>query len=422
MGPNKLELYQTHCFPNGLRVIHLSSSSPVSYCGFAVNAGTRDERPEEYGMAHFVEHLLFKGTQKRKAWHILNRMENVGGELNAYTTKEDTFIYSSCLSEDAERAIELLCDLVCNSQFPEKEIIKEREVVLDEINSYKDNPSELIFDDFENLLFEDHAIGHHILGEKKFLKKFNQKMCLEFFNEHYRPENMVFFFYGQTAFQKIVRLVEKCWNEKNGLNGNNEELSNRRSQNKRIVPSIIVPKQIETDKKLHQAHVMIGARAYDLHHPKRTGLYLLNNILGGPGMNSRLNLSLREKFGLVYNVEAGLTTYSDSGIITIYFGTDPKSKEKCIELTMKEIDRLRVEKLKLSQLMAAKKQLKGQLGISSDNGENLALGMGKSFLHLKKYDNLQQVYSKIDKITAEELQEIANEVFAENNLFRLTYI
>ncbi len=410
-----MEQYQAHCFPSGLRVIHLSSSSPVSYCGFAVNAGTRDEKPEEHGMAHFVEHLLFKGTQKRKAWHILNRMENVGGELNAYTTKEDTFIYSACLSDDAERAIELLCDLVCNSQFPEKEIIKEREVVLDEINSYKDNPSELIFDDFENLLFEGHAIGHHILGEKKFLKKFNPKMCLRFFKEHYRADNMVFFFYGQTPFQKIVRLVEKYWNGEIERNEKNQE-------NNRVVPSILIPKQVESDKKLHQAHVMIGARAYDLYNPKRTGLYLLNNILGGHGMNSRLNLSLREKYGLVYNVESGLTSYSDSGIISIYFGTDPKSKEKCIELTMKEIGRLCDEKMKPSQLTAAKKQLKGQLGISSDNGENLALGMGKSLLHLGKYDNLQQVYSKIDKVTSEELQEIANEIFAANNLFRLIYV
>jgi predicted Zn-dependent peptidase len=381
-----------------------------------VNAGTRDERAEEYGMAHFVEHLLFKGTQKRKAWHILNRMENVGGELNAYTTKEDTFIYSSCLSDDAERAIELLCDLVCNSQFSEKEIVKEREVILDEINSYKDNPSELIFDDFENLLFEGHAIGHHILGEKKFLKKFNQKMCLEFFRRHYLPENIVFFFYGKTPFQKVIRFVEKYWNERI------DQFPERNGRLEKIIPPVIEAKQIESDKKLHQAHVMIGARAYELHNPRRTGLYLLNNILGGHGMNSRLNLSLREKYGLVYNIESGITSYSDSGIISIYFGTDPKSKDKCIELVMKEVDRLRNEKLKSTQLAAAKKQIKGQLGISSDNGENLALGMGKSFLHLNKYDDLQQVYSKIDKITSEELLEIANEIFAEKNLFRLIYV
>jgi len=411
-----MELYQTYCLPDGLRIIHLPSSGPVSYCGFAVNAGTRDEQPREYGMAHFVEHMLFKGTQKRKAWHILNRMENVGGELNAYTTKEDTFIYAASLSDDTERAIELLCDLVRDSQFPEKEISKEREVVIDEINSYKDNPSELIFDDFEDLLFEGHAIGHHILGEKKILKKFNQKMCLDFFKKHYRPENMVFFFYGQTEFRKVVKMVEKWWrNEGNEKNENNEK-------NGRVVPLINSSKNVDVDKKLHQAHVMIGARAYDLHHPNRTGLYLLNNILGGHGMNSRLNLSLREKYGLVYNVESGLTTYTDSGLISIYFGTDPKSKDRCVELAMKEVDRLKNEKLKPSQLMAAKKQIKGQMGISSDNGENRALGMGKSFLHLNKYNNLQQIYSKIDKVTAADLQEIANEVFEANSLFRLVYV
>ncbi len=412
---SKLEHYETYCLLNGLRIIHKLSPGPVVYCGFAVNAGTRDEQPEEYGMAHFVEHLLFKGTQKRKAWHILNRMENVGGELNAYTSKEETFIYSACLSDDSERAIELLCDLVCNSQFPEKEIIKEKDVVLDEINSYKDNPSELIFDDFENLLFENHAIGHHILGEKKTLKKFNQERCMNFFKQHYRPENMAFFFYGQIPFRKIVRLVEKYWNKEI----NTADLNR---SNKREVPAVIEARQIESDKKLHQAHVMIGARAYDLHNRKRTGLYLLNNILGGHGMNSRLNLSLREKNGLVYNVESGITSYSDSGIITIYFGTDPKSKDRCIELAMKEVHRMCHEKLKPSQLLAAQKQLKGQLGISSENGENIALGMGKSFLHLNKYDNLQQVYAKIDKVTSEDLLEIANEIFDENNLFRLIYV
>lgn len=414
-----MEHYETYSFSNGLRIIHLSSSGPVTYCGFAVNAGTRDERPEEYGMAHFVEHMLFKGTFKRKAWHILNRMENVGGELNAYTTKEDTFVYTSCLSDDVERAVELLCDLVCNSRFPEKEIGKEREVILDEINSYKDNPSELIFDDFENLLFEGHEIGHHILGEKKILKKFNRNMCLSFFKRHYRPDNMIFFFYGQTGFSKVLGLLRKFWNEKNEENERNVKSA---ESNGRIVPSVIETRQIETDKKLHQTHVVVGSRAYALHSEKRTGLYLLNNILGGHGMNSRLNLSLREKYGLVYTVESGITTYSDSGWFSIYFGTDPKSKDKCIGIVMQEINRLRNEKLKPLQLTAAKKQLKGQLGIASDNGENLALGMGKSFLHLNRYDNLQQIYKKIDNITSEELMETANEILDEKNLFRLVYV
>ncbi|MDR3061584.1 MAG: insulinase family protein [Dysgonamonadaceae bacterium] len=396
-------------------MIHLPSSSTVNYCGFAVNAGTRDEQPEEYGLAHFVEHMLFKGTVKRKSWHILNRMENVGGELNAYTTKEDTFVYASCLSDDVERAIELLCDLVCNSRFPDKEIAKEKEVVLDEINSYKDNPSELIFDDFEDLLFEGHGIGHHILGEKKSLKKFNRNKCLSFFKRHYRPDNMVFFFYGQTGFSRVLRLLMRFWNERNGENEGNE-------RNERVVPSVIETRQVEIDKKLHQAHVMIGSRAYDLHSEKRTGLYLLNNILGGHGMNSRLNLSLREKYGLVYTVESGITAYSDSGLFSIYFGTDPKSKEKCIGIAMREINRLCNEKLKPLQLTAAKKQLKGQLGIASDNGENRALGMGKNFLHLNQYDNLQRIYEKIDNVTSEELMETANEILNEKNLFRLVYV
>ncbi len=406
--------YESYILPNGLRIIHLLSTNPVSYCGFAVNAGARDELREEFGLAHFVEHMLFKGTKKRKAWHILNRMENVGGELNAYTTKEETFIYSASLTEDTERAIELLSDLVYESQFPEKEIEKEREVVLDEINSYKDNPSELIFDDFENLVFSGHAIGHHILGEKKTLTKFDKKYCSDFFHRFYQPNNMVFFYYGKIPFNKIVKYVSRyVWSENGGFS--------LESKVKRDQPAPITNQQVENNKKLHQAHVIIGARTYSLHHENRTGLYLLNNLLGGPGMNSRLNLSLREKQGLVYTIESNLTTYSDTGILSIYFGCDPKSKEKCIELTQKELQKLCKDKLSTTQLTAAKKQLKGQLGISADHSENIALGLGKSFLHRNKYDNLQEIYSKIDKLTADKLLEIANEILDDKNLFRLIY-
>ena len=404
--------HETFSLPTGLRIIYLPSVSPVSYCGFAINAGARDEDSRQFGLAHFVEHLLFKGTKKRKAWHILNRMENVGGELNAYTTKEETFIYSVCLRENVERAMELLSDLVFNSQFPSAEIEKEKEVILDEINSYKDNPSELIFDEFENVLFKGNEFGHHILGEEDSLNSFTSATCHHFVNQFYHPENMIFFFYGKTDFSKIIRLTTKYFSEKKDIPA---------FAKKRITPEVICPTKEEADKDLHQSHVMIGARGYNYLNKKRIGLYLLNNILGGPGMNSRLNMSLREKYGLVYTVESGLTSYSDTGVFSIYFGCDHKSEGKCIQLVHKELKKLRENQLTTSQFNTALKQLKGQLGISCDNKENIALGMGKSFLHFNKYDNLQEIYKKIDSLQANDLLAIANDIFDEDRLFSLIF-
>ncbi|MDR0866505.1 MAG: insulinase family protein [Candidatus Symbiothrix sp.] len=405
---------QTEIFSlsNGLRIIYLPSVSPVSYCGFAVNAGTRDENVRQFGLAHFVEHTLFKGTRKRKAWHILNRMENVGGELNAYTTKEETFIYSICLSEDIERAVELLADLVFHSQFPEAEIEKEREVVIDEINSYKDNPSELIFDEFEDLLFKGSELGHNILGEEETLNTFTSASCREFVNTFYHPENMVFFFYGKTPFNKIIRLATKYFLEKESVSV---------SERIRITPGIVPPVKEKTGKDLHQTHALIGGRAYSYHDNQRIGLFLLNNMLGGPGMNSRLNLSLREKYGLVYTVESGLTSFCDTGVFSIYFGCDHESQAKCLQLTYKELKKFREVQLSASQLHAAVKQLKGQLGVSNDHRENVALGMGRSFLHFNKYESLPEVYQKIDALTASQLLEIANAIFDEQALSQLIF-
>jgi predicted Zn-dependent peptidase len=408
----KFMLYESDTLPNGLRIIHQDSDSPVSYCGYVINVGTRDEFIQEFGMAHFLEHMLFKGTEKRKSHHILNRMENVGGELNAYTTKEETFIYSVFLEEDFERAIELLSDLVFHSQFPDPEIEKEREIILDEINSYKDNPSELIFDDFENILFSGHEIGHNILGEKETLQTFNQSSCKQFFNSFYQPTNMVFFSTGRILFSKVIKLVTKY---STGINSNHQIPIHRKS------PESIKPEQITISKDLFQTHVLIGTRAYDMKNINQMGLYLLNNILGGPGMNSRLNVVLRENHGLVYNVESNLTSYTDTGIFSIYFGCDNKNTKKCLELTDKEIRTLCKNKLTDNQLSAAKKQLKGQLGIARDNKENLCLSMGKSFLHRNHFDDLPVIYKKIDNLTASQLLVIANEIFDRNNFSRLIY-
>lgn len=404
--------YLFHTLPNGLRIVYLPSVSPVAYCGFAINAGARDENPQQFGLAHFVEHQLFKGTLKRKARHILNRMENVGGELNAYTTKEDTFLYSICLSEDTGRAMELLADLVFHSQFPEPEIEKEREVIFDEINSYEDNPSELIFDEFENLLFKGNEMGHPILGEKETLNTFTTASCRDFAGAFYHPENMVFFYYGKSSFNRIVRLAGNYFSEERPLFS---------PAKKRISPETIPPVREKVEKELHQTHIIIGGQGYSYHNKQRTGLFLLNNILGGPCMNSRLNISLREKRGLVYTVESNLTSYGDTGVFNIYLGCDPELEHKCIELIDKELKKICTVGLSTSQLNAAAKQLKGQLGIASENKENIALKMGKSFLHLNRCDSLAETCEKIDALSSKQLLEIANEICREEKLFRLIY-
>ncbi len=403
--------YQSYTLNNGLRIIHLPSNSQVSYCGFAINAGSRDEIDGEFGMAHFVEHMLFKGTQKRKARHILNRMEVVGGELNAYTTKEETFIYSIFLEQHFGRAFELLSDLVFHSGFPEKEAKKEIEVIIDEINSYEDNPSELIYDEFENMLFEGHGLGHYILGDSKTLRKSSGKKGLEFVRNHYRPSNMIFFSMGKTDFKKIIRLAERFTGS----------ISNNPIENNRISPKEISVKEISRHKKTSQTHMILGNQSYSIKDPKRAGLYLLNNILGGPGMNSRLNIALRELNGLVYQVDSSLTSYTDTGYFSIYFGTEKKNKDKCLQLVLKELKRLRENKFTASQLHAAKKQLIGQLGVGSDNHENVFLGMGKSFLHFNEYDTPEEVFAKIQSVTSESILEIANEVMSEDRLSILKY-
>lgn len=403
--------YFSHVLPNGLRIVHLPSDSPVSYCGFAVDAGTRDEEAHEFGLAHFVEHMVFKGTERRKSWHILNRMENVGGELNAYTTKEETFIYSVFMEEHYGRAFELLTDLIFHSRFPEQEIEKEVDVILDEINSYEDSPSELIFDEFENQMFAGHALGHNILGDEKSLLSFNSESGISFMKRFYAPENIVFFSMGRMPFAKILKMAEGA------LSGITFPMAKRN----RVAPPEIVPSACKQHKDTHQAHVLIGGRAYSMFNEKRIPLFLLNNLLGGPGMNNRLNVSLREKHGLVYNVESNVTSYTDTGLASIYFGTDPKNRDKALALVHKELAKLREVKLTATQLATAKKQVIGQLGVSGDNKEGLFLGLGKSFLHYNRYDTLPEVFAKVESLTTEEIREVANEVFAPERLFSLIY-
>lgn len=403
--------YTTYTLPNGLRMIHMPAQSPVAYCGYAVNAGARDEEPQEHGLAHFVEHMIFKGTEHHKANYILNRIESVGGELNAYTTKEETFVYSIFMKEHFLRAFDLLTDLVFYSSFPEIEIEKEKDVILDEISSYEDSPSELIFDDFENLLYKEHALGHNILGEEETLERFSTTTGKSFMNRYYTPGNMVFFSMGDIPFNKIVKWAESLFST----------LPAHSSPQKRKVPTLSSASSLTMSKETHQAHVMIGSHAFSMFDEKRIPLFLLNNIIGGPGMNNRLNVSLREHNGLVYSVESNITSYTDTGLFSIYFGTDPKNKEKAIRLVHREIEKLHETKLTEKQLTAAKKQALGQLGVSIDNREGLFLNMGKSFLHYNFFASMEEVFNQINDITAEGILDIAQTVLAPDKLFMLSY-
>jgi predicted Zn-dependent peptidase len=357
-------------------------------------------------MAHFIEHVIFKGTKKRKAYHVLSRLDDVGGELNAYTTKEETCIYASFLKQDYERAIELIQDITFYSPFPEKELAKEKEVIVDEINSYKDSPAELIFDEFEEMLYKNDPMGRNILGTKKKLKGFNEQMIRQFIKANYSTDQMVFCSVGNVSFKKVVKWAEKYLGE---------EPENLRELDSPAV-NIYVPESQTIEKDTHQCHVIIGNVAYDFKHDKRLHLHLLNNLLGGPGMNSRLNMALREKNGIAYNVESNYAPYYGTGVFNIYFGTDEENLIRSFNIIDRELKLLREKPLGSLQLHKAIRQLKGQMTIGFDNRENLMLSMGKSYLLYDQVDSLDKVYAKIDAIKASDLQDIANEILNPNML------
>lgn len=406
-----MEEYQTCTLSNGLRLIHRPTHSAVSYCGFTIDAGTRDEAEAYNGLAHFVEHTLFKGTTHRRASHILNRMEVVGGELNAYTAKEETVVYSVFPGKHLPRAMELLGDLVADSQFPERELCKEREVVADEINLYFDTPSELIYDEFESLLFEGCSLGRNILGSVESLNRMDSAVARQFLVDYYTPDNMVFFSMGATPFARVKALAERYL----GTLSRPTQAKNRPLQ-----PSVSAFTRM-INRDTHQSHVIIGARACDLHDKRRRALLLLNNLLGGPGMNSLLNVSLREKRGYVYTVESSVTSYTDTGSFAIYFGTDHHDTRRCIDLVRRELKRLREQRLSPAKLAAAKRQFIGQIEVSTDNSENVALALGKSFLRYGHFDSLGEIARRVEQITADDLLAIANELLSDDCLSMLIY-
>ena len=455
--------YNTYTLDNGLRIIHLPSDSQVVYCGYQINAGTRNEEPGEEGLAHFCEHVTFKGTERRKAWHILNCLESVGGDLNAYTNKEGTVYYSAILKEHIARAVDLLSDIVFHSVYPQAEIDKEVEVICDEIESYNDSPAELIYDEFENILFKGSPLGHNILGTAEQVRAFKTEDALRFTQKLYRPDNAIFFAYGDIDFKKLVKLIQKALGEcpkgrelacsadcKSAETPTEERIAEETPTKERIteetpsgetpteemeagdanhkvqsskfnVQSKVAGQTIVMQKNTHQAHVMIGTRAYDVNDDRRMPLYLLNNMLGGPGMNAKLNLALREHNGLVYTVESTMVAYGDTGTWSIYFGCDEHDVKRCLRLVRKELDKFMQKPLSDAQLKAAKKQIKGQIGVACDNRENFALDFGKSFLHYGWEKNVDRLYEQVDEITAAQIQAVAQELFDKDRLTTLIF-
>ena len=446
--------HHTATLPNGLRIIHEPSASDVVYCGYVVQAGTRHEAPEDSGMAHFIEHMSFKGTQRRRAWHISNGLERVGGDLNAFTTKQETVYHATVLRPDFGRAADLLTDIVFHSTYPQHEITREVEVICDEIESYADSPSEIIFDEFESMLFEGHPLGRDILGSARRLREYTTADALRYVRRHYRTDNAVFFVFGDVDFRKVERtLLRLTAGEGGKIAGSTEENapeshpgkatctdSGNYHRDRKNYPYLSEnypydsfrhpydctggPYAGETrvvEKDTHQAHVIVGGRTFGGSDPRRYALLLLNNMLGGPGMNSRLNMSLREHAGLVYSIESNLSTYPDTGMWSAYFGCDPDDIGRCRRLVEKELRRFIDTPLTAARLAAAKKQLAGQIGISLDANESRALALGKSYAHYGRFRDTAEILDEIAKISATELQETAAAVYAPERLTTLIY-
>lgn len=397
--------YNIETLSNGLRLIHLKSPSPVVYCGIGIAAGSRHETAGEEGVAHFCEHMSFKGTRHRSAIQILNCLERVGGDLNAFTNKEDTTFYAAVQKEHFSRAVDLLMDIVFCSQYPQHEVEREVDVICDEIESYNDSPAELIYDEFENMLFKGHPLGHNILGTRERVQTFTSQHAHRFTQRYYRPDNAIFFAYGDVDFEKLVRLLEV------------KEMQDKRIATVEPTDSSLTSHLSPfTSENHHQSHVMMGCQTFSYDDERRLPLYLLNNMLGGPGMNARLNLSLRERHGLVYTVESAMASYSDTGCWSVYFGCDHHDVKRCMRLVLHELDRMMQHPLSERQLATAKRQLKGQIAIACDNREQYALDFAKNFLHYGRERDINVLLTRIDAITAQQIQDVAQQMFAPDRM------
>ena len=419
-------MYETfyHNLPNGVQIVHRKTLSPVVYVGIMIGAGTRHEQPEENGMAHYIEHCLFKGTEHYTARQIINHIEGIGGEINAYTTKEETTFYAATLSNHFRTTLHLLADMVLHPTFNKKETDKEVTVILDEIESYNDSPSELIYDDFENMIFEGSSLAMPILGTKKTLRRISKspQYPLNWMAQHYRPERMVLFVQGNVSTKQVIAAAEKELLASSPITHSEASCSSLNERPIGLCPSYSPSGASRTYRRhTHQTHVMLGSHTYPIGHPKQLTMFLLNNILGGGSMSSRLYLSLREKYGLVYNIDSQAVPLSDTGYWNIYLACEPQHKDQCIELCHKELKQLRDTRLTATQLQRALRQLEGQLAISAENQENNALAMAKQMLYHHRAPQWQETFAKVQKITPEQLQEVANEVFAPEKIYTLLY-
>lgn len=403
-------------FPNGVRLVHRLSSSPIAYVGIMVRAGTRDEEQNENGMAHYIEHCAFKGTKTRTARQIIGQIEGIGGEINAYTTKEETVFYAATPVEHFCHTFRLIADMVLHPTFPKKETDKEVGVILDEIESYNDSPSELIYDDFENLIFSGQPIGRPILGTKKTLRHISSsaQYPLEWMKRHYLPNQMVVFVQGNLHFERVVHVVGESMMELPVALGSVER------QKAEVL--LTADREAVFRKHTHQAHVMLGGCAYPLGHPRQLAMYMLNNILGGGSLNSRLNLSLREKRGLVYTVESVYTPLSDTGYWCVYFASDPEDKDRCRQFVYDELKHLHTQRLSDGQFANALRQLHGQMAISAENQENNVLAMAKQMLYYGKSPDWESTFKRISQLTPNDLLQTADELLQEDRLFSVEYV
>ena len=405
--------YHIHTLSNGIRVVHKQvAHTKIAHSGFILDIGSRDELPDEQGLAHFWEHMAFKGTEKRRSFHILNRLESVGGELNAYTTKEKICFYSSVLDKHFEKSFELLTDITFHSIFPEREVEKERGVILEEMSMYLDTPEDAIVDEFDTVVFGNHPLGNNILGTKESVSSFTKQSFIDFLDRNLSTDALVFCSVSNLPFEKVVKLAEKLLSDVPAV----------KKPIKRKAFELYKPKTETIEKPISQAHCVIGCPAYALNDERRIPFFMLVNLLGGPGMNSRLNLAVREKHGLVYTIDANYATYIDTGLLSIYFGTEKKQLKRTTSLVLKELKRLREKQLGSLQLHTAKEQLMGQLAMAEESNIGLMMMMGKSILDQGKVDSLNEIFDQIRNTSAKDLLEIANDVLREDQLSFLNYV
>jgi predicted Zn-dependent peptidase len=403
--------YNVHTLPNGIRLLHVPSASAISHACILVNTGSRDEKEHQSGLAHFIEHLIFKRTEKRSTNQILNRLESVGADLNAYTTKEYTCIHASFLNPYLERSLELFSDIVFHSTFPEEELEKEKSVILDEISSYLDQPEEAIYDDFEDLVFAGHPLGHNILGTTSSVEGLNREEVKKFIQDNHHTDEIIVAVLGNYSLDKLIRIGTKHY----------EAVPKNTKKRLRTAPGKAAVVNIVSEKPISQAHVVLGTQAYSLHHPYKTGFLMLNNLLGGTGMSSILNLQIREKYGIAYTIESGYSPLTDTGLFTLYFGTDKEKTEKALKLIYKEFKKLKDNPLTEKQLQNAKNKFIGQIALGEENRIGLIISMAKSLLEYDSIDDLQTVFRKIQAVTTSDMANIANEMLDESNLSALTF-